>query len=261
MKEISVKLGVVFLIAVIFLSINVGVKKDETIKGTETKEKKEEKEEKAVQVAVTIDNNVNYIDLDDYLLGVVAGEMPAKFETEALKAQVVASRTFVYNRNLSVDNTTNSQVYLTEDKMRENWGDKYDEYHQKIVAAINDTNDEVMKYEGKYITAMFFSSSNGYTENVEDYFDSSALPYLRSVDCQEFIVCTEEGVGYKLKTQNPDKTFYYPDRLPVCPNMKKNTLEKILHVLKTGENEVHVSDALRENSKKPLEKMLELAAK
>ena len=42
--------------------------------------------------------------------------MPAKFETEALKAQVVASRTFVYNRNLSVDNTTNSQVYLTEDK-------------------------------------------------------------------------------------------------------------------------------------------------
>ena len=77
----------------------------------------------------------------------------------------------------------NSQVYLTEDKMRENWGDKYDEYHQKIVAAINDTNDEVMKYEGKYITAMFFSSSNGYTENVEDYFDSSALPYLRSVDC------------------------------------------------------------------------------
>ena len=74
---------------------------------------------------------------------------------------------------------------------------------------------------------------------------------------REFIVCTEEGVGYKLKTQNLDKTFYYPDRLPVCPNMKKNTLEKILHVLKTGENEVHVSDALRENSKKPLEKMLE----
>lgn len=59
--------------------------------------------------------------------------MPAKFETEALKAQVVASRTFVYNRNLSVDNTTNSQVYLTEDKMRENWGDKYDEYHQKLL--------------------------------------------------------------------------------------------------------------------------------
>ena len=87
------------------------------------------------------------------------------------------------------------------------------------------------------------------------------INYVTESDCQDFIVFLEEGVGYKLKTQNPDKTFYYPDRLPVCPNMKKNTLEKILHVLKTGENEVHVSDALRENSKKPLEKMLELAAK
>ena len=66
--------------------------------------------------------------------------------------------------------------------MRENWGDKYDEYHTKIVAAINDTNDEVMKYEEIYYGNCFFSS-NGYTENVEDYFDSSALPYLRSVDC------------------------------------------------------------------------------
>lgn len=96
-----------------------------------------------------------------------------------------------------------------------------------------------------------------------DYVGSTSgiINYVTESDCQEFIVCTEEGVGYKLKTQNPDKTFYYPDRLPVCPNMKKNTLEKILHVLKTGENEVHVSDALRENSKKPLEKMLELAAK
>ena len=96
-----------------------------------------------------------------------------------------------------------------------------------------------------------------------DYVGSTSgiINYVTENDCQEFIVCTEEGVGYKLKTQNPDKTFYYPDRLPVCPNLKKNTLEKILHVLKTGENEVHVSDALRENSKKPLEKMLELAAK
>ena len=174
MKEISVKLGIVILIGIIFLSTNYYRTKEEVIQGKESKEE--------VKVAVTIDDNVNYIDLDDYLLGVVAGEMPANFEQEALKAQVVASRTYVYNRNLSVDNTTNSQVYLSEDKMRENWGDKYDEYHQKISAAIKDTNNEVLKYQGEYISALFFSSSNGYTENVEDYFESSPLPYLRSVD-------------------------------------------------------------------------------
>ena len=176
MKEISVKLGIVILVGAIFLSMNYYQAKEETIQG-----KKEIKEE-PVKVAVTIDNNVNYVDLDDYLLGVVAGEMPANFETEALKAQVVASRTFVYNRNLSVDNTTNSQVYLSEDKMKENWGNKYDEYYQKISTAIKETKNEVMKYQGDYISALFFSSSNGYTENVEDYFESSPLPYLRSVD-------------------------------------------------------------------------------
>ena len=176
MREISVKLGIVILVGAIFLSMNYYQAKEETIQG-----KKEIKEE-PVKVAVTIDNNVNYVDLDDYLLGVVAGEMPANFETEALKAKVVASRKFVYNRNLSVDNTTNSQVYLSEDKMKENWGNKYDEYYQKISTAIKETKNEVMKYQGDYISALFFSSSNGYTENVEDYFESSPLPYLRSVD-------------------------------------------------------------------------------
>lgn len=124
MKEISVKLGIVVLVGIIFLSMNYYQVKEEVIQG---------KKEEAVKVAVTIDDNVNYVDLDDYLLGVVAGEMPANFELEALKAQVVASRTFVYNRNLSVDNTVNSQVYLSEDEMKKNWGDKYNEYHKKLV--------------------------------------------------------------------------------------------------------------------------------
>ena len=73
-------------------------------------------------------------------------------------------------------------MYLSEDKMKENWGNKYDEYYQKISTAIKETKNEVMKYQGDYISALFFSSSNGYTENVEDYFESSPLPYLRSVD-------------------------------------------------------------------------------
>lgn len=175
MKEISVKLGIVFLIGIVFLAINYRHEDDLVIKGKRD-------EEKSVKVAVTIDGSVNYVDMDDYLLGVVAGEMPANFEMEALKAQVVASRTFVYNRKLSVDNTTNSQVYLSVDKMKENWGSKFDEYYQKIATAIKETNNEVMKYQGDYISALFFSSSNGQTENVEDYFESSPLSYLRSVD-------------------------------------------------------------------------------
>ena len=102
MKEISVKFGIVFLIVIIFLSMgqSQGNKEDDEVI-------KEVKKEENVKVAVTVNDDVNYVDLDEYLLGVVAGEMPANFEKEALKAQVVASRTYVYNRNLSVDNTTN----------------------------------------------------------------------------------------------------------------------------------------------------------
>ena len=177
MKEISVKFGIVFLIVIIFLSMSQSQgnrEDDEVIKGV--------KKEEDVKVAVTVNDDVNYVDLDEYLFGVVAGEMPANFEKEALKAQVVASRTYVYNRNLSVDNTTNTQVYLDDSEMKKKWGDNYNEYYEKIKSAVAETKNKVMMYQGDYISALFFSSSNGYTENVEDYFDSSALPYLRSVD-------------------------------------------------------------------------------
>ena len=79
---------------------------------------KNDNKKEDIIVNITIDGKTIKKDLDEYLLGVVAGEMPAEFEEEALKAQVVASRTFVLSRDLKVDNTTNSQVYLTEEQMK-----------------------------------------------------------------------------------------------------------------------------------------------
>ena len=64
---------------------------------------------------------------------------------------------------------------------------------------------------------------------------------------------------YELEKQNPDKKFYFTETEPVCPDMKLITLEKILHVLQTGENEVHITEELRQESGKTLERMLELA--
>jgi quinolinate synthase len=91
----------------------------------------------------------------------------------------------------------------------------------------------------------------GSTSEIIDYADSS--------DTMEYIIGTELGVLYELKRQNPDKTFYSAGSAQCCPNMKKISLEKIIHVLETGENEVHVSDELRASANAPLEKMLELA--
>lgn len=94
-----------------------------------------------------------------------------------------------------------------------------------------------------------------------DYIGSTSgiIQYAAESACREFIVCTEKGVRWKLEKDNPGKKFYFTSTEPVCRDMKQNTLDKILHVLKTGENAVEVDAGLRELSKKPLERMLELA--
>ncbi|MBR5139943.1 MAG: quinolinate synthase NadA [Clostridia bacterium] len=94
-----------------------------------------------------------------------------------------------------------------------------------------------------------------------DYIGSTAdiIAYAKKIDCAEFIICTEEGVDFQLLGDNPDKKFYFPKTKPCCPDMKLITVEKVLHVLKTEENEVFVSDSIRERALIPLDKMLELA--
>ena len=96
---------------------------------------------------------------------------------------------------------------------------------------------------------------------LSDYIGSTTgiIDYAGKSGSREFIICTENGVRHKLENDYPEKEFYFTETEPVCEDMKIITLEKILHVLKTGENEVRVSDERRENSRKPLERMLELA--
>lgn len=93
-----------------------------------------------------------------------------------------------------------------------------------------------------------------------DYIGSTAdmIAFANKSECKEFIVCTEEGVDYRLKTDNPEKKFYFGGEY-LCRDMKLNTLEKVLHVLKTGENEMTLPESICERAVKPLDKMLELA--
>ena len=127
------------------------------------------------------DGSVSQIEIEEYVKGVVAGEMPLSFELEALKAQAVVARTFVYSRNLKVSDDTNSQVYLDEAMRLERWGEQYEYYENKLNQVINDTKSQVLLHNNQYISALYFSSSNGKTENNEDYFDGSPVSYLRSV--------------------------------------------------------------------------------
>lgn len=96
---------------------------------------------------------------------------------------------------------------------------------------------------------------------MSDYIGSTAdiIAYVRQSNAVEFIICTEDGVDYKLITDNPDKKFYYPNPNPCCADMKLNTVEAVLSVLQNEDNEVFVEDSVRTGALLPLEKMLELA--
>ena len=133
-------------------------------------------------------DRIDNVMLEDYVVGVVAGEMPVSFDMEALKAQAVASRSYVLrklndNRDGSYDvvDTTSNQVYFDLDDLKNNWQDNYINYLNKVREAVNATAGEYLEYNGDVANTMFFSTSNGYTEDCSVVF-SSDVPYLRSVE-------------------------------------------------------------------------------
>ncbi len=96
---------------------------------------------------------------------------------------------------------------------------------------------------------------------LSDYIGSTAdiISYANESTADEFIICTEEGVDFKLITDNPHKRFYYPNPHPCCADMKLNTLEALLSVLEKEDKEITVDEKTREGALLPLERMLELA--
>lgn len=94
-----------------------------------------------------------------------------------------------------------------------------------------------------------------------DYLGSTSgiIDFAIADSAEEFIIVTEIGVEYPLKKANPNKSFYFPDPIPVCRDMKLITLDKILNVLKNEDAEANVPDIHRQKANATLTKMLELA--
>ncbi len=133
--------------------------------------------------------------MEDYLVGVVAAEMPAAFEPEALKAQAVAARTFAYSRlwsesaaadapyRLSTDPAV-CQAWISDEDMHSRWGRQYAANREKIVQAVAQTQGEIITYQGKVIEPLYHAScGGGHTESARDVWGNDR-PYLQSVACE-----------------------------------------------------------------------------
>lgn len=176
----------------------------EIIVGTE---KKEEPETLSIDIesiesepSILLYNHIEKenidIPLEKYIVGVVAAEMPATFDIEALKAQAIAARTLAVRKmrgyggrgcskyNEKADICTfygHCQAWISDEEQKKNWGDNYTENKSKIVKAVEDTRGLILTYQGNPIEVFFYSTSNGKTEDAREVF-SVQLPYYKVVD-------------------------------------------------------------------------------
>jgi len=161
----------------------------ETYKKEEKKieETKDFENDRIIKVYDPKTKEINEMKLEDYIIGVVAAEMPVSFESEALKAQAVAARTFALykmeHRNLDYDIIigVSDQAYNNLDEMHQKWQNNFEQNYNKVKEAVLNTQNEIITYQGKTIESFYFSMSNGYTENCELVFQEQ-LPYLTSVE-------------------------------------------------------------------------------
>ncbi len=145
-------------------------------------------------ITVLLGEELVPMELNCYIWGVLAAEMPATFEKEALKAQAVAARTYTLKK-VNAGNTAHPeadicgdfrccQAYISPERAAENWGDNAPLYREKLRQAVVETGTEVLLHDGALISAFFHSSTSGSTLDSGQVWMQS-LPYLQPVESPE----------------------------------------------------------------------------
>lgn len=131
------------------------------------------------------------VDAEEYLVGVVGKQMPADYGAEALKAQAVVARTYLYKQMGEADEIQEAELkleYLEEKQLEELWGsDRFVTYYKNIQEAVEGTGGTVMACEGELIDPLFHRASAGKTRTGDQYH-----PYLEGVESLQDV----EAEGY-----------------------------------------------------------------
>lgn len=147
------------------------------------------KKQETFMLCNTSTNDVKEISTQEYIFGVVAAEMPALYEEEALKAQAVAAYTFAcYRKNKNIDKDyditddhLSDQSFITLEEATARWGDNAQVYTEKINKAISEVQDYMITYNDEPILAVYHAISFGNTEDSKNVWGGD-YPYLKSVE-------------------------------------------------------------------------------
>ena len=183
-----------------------------------------EKSAQSTMLTVSVGGTVREMELEDYVAGAVAAEMPASFPEEALRAQAVAAHTYaVYKQSLGTDDThpdavvcddyTHCAAVVDLDSGAEAlWGKNAEEWSEKVRKAAEDTAGKIVTYDGKAIAAVFHAASAEHTEAAVSVWGSD-IPYLSSVESTGDDACPKYDASVTLGAEEFRQIMLgkYPD--------------------------------------------------
>ena len=221
---------ILLILPILFLFIIIPPPGQETIREEKPQEEKAlpKYSETNIRVYNVSEALVTEYPLEEYLIGVVAAEMPASFHQEALKAQAIAARTFALSRKEGLYGSSEShfgasvctesghcQAWISKERFLDGYGGE--EAWEKIEKAVVDTKGMVMIYAGKLINPLYHSNSGGITEDVNEVWAvSGEVPYLTSVyspdesqysEFEKSVRFSLNEIKEKVKNKYPEAVF------------------------------------------------------
>lgn len=189
-----------------------------------------ESKQMIIRLYCTENNKIIELDIEEYVMGVLIGEMPVSYELEALKAQAVVARTYTLNKLLNYpsahegadmcDDINHCQAYKTKEYALECWDDEEEnEKWNKIRKAIIETQNEVITYNGELINAFFHANSGGKTEDILNIWGHENIPYLKSVRSYEDDFRIEE-IEYSYREIDEIMRLKYSNYMEITNNIQ-----------------------------------------
>lgn len=229
---IIISVLIIFLIPIIFVkrkSISVNNENKDKIEELEV-EKYNYSDFSKIKLLHNKTNQVEEVNLDEYIANVVSAEMPVKYEIEALKAQAVVARTYTIckitvskkHKEADIcDSSTCCQAWISKEDRLNKWKkEEATDNWNKIIKAVNETKGKIITYNGKPINAFFHSNSGGKTEIPFYVWGGEGYPYLQVVETageedysqyKSEVVISKDELKEKIKEKHEEFEIDYND--------------------------------------------------